>query len=426
MKRGYEKAQQEEAFKELLTVIGAHGGKLPYGAMDKLVKKYQGNGYKAVTRQNLYYRLNRRKEDKTIDNLLGKNISVSGDTAAVSSDLSGDTFYINSNSSNEVETSNISNIEAETSNRSNIGGRKKGSTARGKAADEKKRDDVLAQCALLYHQEREKAKKNGTNVPDGMLKKLVQEEEEKAGLASNSISLDTIRSRVKRGNLTAYNPTETPPIAEIEPILCDICIRLGKMGQPLTKGTVIELANSLISKTKYQEKLQAAKKLRRLEDEGNLGAAWYRGFMSRHQSLLTTKGTVIKDIKRRTWVTRENFENMYENIYATMVEAGVAEELTEPIQYEDGLPTKYRLIHPEYVLFVDETGCNTNQLNDGRVGGELFILPKMDSECGAPTGATTDLHYTVLPFVSGTGEAVMCAIIFKSEQEIGISVHRIQ
>jgi hypothetical protein len=50
-----------------------------------------------------------------------------------------------------VETSNISNIEAETSNRSNIGGRKKGSTVRGKAADEKKRDDVLAQCALLYH-----------------------------------------------------------------------------------------------------------------------------------------------------------------------------------------------------------------------------------------------------------------------------------
>ena len=55
MKRGYEKAQQEEAFKELLTVIGAHGGKLPYGAMDKLVKKYQGNGYKAVTWQNLYF-----------------------------------------------------------------------------------------------------------------------------------------------------------------------------------------------------------------------------------------------------------------------------------------------------------------------------------------------------------------------------------
>jgi hypothetical protein len=55
MKKGYEKAQQEEAFKELLTVIGVHGGKLPSGAMDKLVKKYQGNGYKAVTWQNLYF-----------------------------------------------------------------------------------------------------------------------------------------------------------------------------------------------------------------------------------------------------------------------------------------------------------------------------------------------------------------------------------
>jgi hypothetical protein len=64
---------------------------------------------------------------------------------------------------------------------------------------------------------------------------------------------------------------------------------------------------------------------------------------------------------------------------------------------------------------VDETGCNTNQLNDGRVGGELFVLPKMDNEAGLPIGSTTDLHFTVLGFISSTGEAVMCAIIFKSE-----------
>jgi hypothetical protein len=67
---------------------------------------------------------------------------------------------------------------------------------------------------------------------------------------------------------------------------------------------------------------------------------------------------------------------------------------------------------------VDETGCNTNQLNDRRVGNELFIVPKVDSECRAPTGMTTDIHFTVLPFISGTGEAVMCAIIFKSKQDV--------
>ncbi len=70
---------------------------------------------------------------------------------------------------------------------------------------------MLAQC-VLYHNKRGKARKNGTNVPDGMLKRLVLEEEAKTGLTSNSVSLDIIRSRVKRGKLTAYNPTETPPL----------------------------------------------------------------------------------------------------------------------------------------------------------------------------------------------------------------------
>jgi hypothetical protein len=69
---------------------------------------------------------------------------------------------------------------------------------------------------------------------------------------------------------------------------------------------------------------------------------------------------------------------------------------------------------PEYLIFVDETGCNTNQLNDGYVGGETFILPKDDPEA-APRGSTTDINFTVLPFLSGTGVPVMCAIIFKSE-----------
>ena len=82
------------------------------------------------------------------------------------------------------------------------------------------------------------------------------------------------------------------------------------------------------------------------------------------------------------------------------------------------LPTKYKLTRPEFLLFVDETGCNTNQLNDGKVGGELFIMPKNAGDTAAPAGATTDLHFTVLPFMSGTGEPVLCAIIFRSEQHI--------
>jgi hypothetical protein len=53
--------------------------------MDKLIKKYQGNCFKAVTRQNLYYRLKNRKEETTVDALVGKTVSVAGEATAIAS-----------------------------------------------------------------------------------------------------------------------------------------------------------------------------------------------------------------------------------------------------------------------------------------------------------------------------------------------------
>jgi hypothetical protein len=101
-----------------------------------------------------------------------------------------------------------------------------------------------------------------------------------------------------------------------------------------------------------------------------------------------------------------------------MAEAGVAEKVDESYDYGEGLKTNYVLTKPEFVVFVDETGSNTNQLKDRRVGGEQFILPRENSDQCAPIGATTNLHFTVLPFLSGTGEAVMCTVMFKSDLHI--------
>jgi hypothetical protein len=114
---------------------------------------------------------------------------------------------------------------------------------------------------------------------------------------------------------------------------------------------------------------------------------------------------------------KKKLSNMYTNVYKTMVEAGIAEKLEKESQYKVGLPTKFQLTKTEFLLFVYETGCNTNPLNDGRVGGELFDLPKNDNEAGDPTGSTTKLHFTVLGFKSRIGEPVMCAIIFESDQK---------
>jgi hypothetical protein len=38
VKKSIEKAQQEEAFKEMIKIIGNNGGKMPYGEVDKLKK----------------------------------------------------------------------------------------------------------------------------------------------------------------------------------------------------------------------------------------------------------------------------------------------------------------------------------------------------------------------------------------------------
>ena len=327
--------------------------------------------------------------------------------------------------SEEHILSDVSNTQRDSQNEiqfistTNIGGRKKGTTKQLKKESNLKVTNVISTCATLYLAELEQAKKLGlANVPNGTLRKIVNEEEEKAGLSVNSISLDTIRSRVKRGNPTAISESRLSPISELEPIISEFCIRLAKMGRPLTKTTVIELANDLISDTDSQSRIVKFKEERKLKNTEKLGDAWYRGFLHRYEDVLSRNGSAIKDTKRRTWVTRDNFLYMYENVYVRMVEAGIAEKEDEEIVYVEGLPSKYKLTLPEYLLFVDEVGCNTNRLNDGKVRGEVFIVPKKSGNTTAPTRATAKLHFTVLQFISGTGVPVLCAIIFKKELEI--------
>lgn len=404
VRKSIEKAQQEEAFKELIKAMASNGGKADYGAIKKIVKAYQSNGFKAVTRQNLYYRLSKMRNAND-SALLGATVATtSSETQGVISDITGDETL---------------NEETVIDGSSKIGGRKKGTTKEKKEEAAQNYKEVIKKCAILYDKAVKEARTNGlANVPSGTLKKIVNEEEEKAGLSINSISIETVRSRVKRGNPDGGNENQLSPIRDMEPIICDFCIRLGKMGCPLTKTTIIELANDLIMDTEYTERIAECKKLRKLKGLTKLGNAWYRGFLLRYEKFLTRNGSAIKDAKRSTWVTRENFQNMYENVYERMVEAGIAKKEDIETVQEDGLPSKYSLTLPEYLIFLDETGCNTNQMNDGKVGGEVFILPKNSGDAAAPIGATTDIHFTVLPFISGTGVPVLCAIIFKSELSI--------
>ena len=62
-----------------------------------------------------------------------------------------------------------------------------------------------------------------------------------------------------------------------------------------------------------------------------------------HEAILASTSSMpckAQDFKRRNWVTTENFQNMYDNIYKEMVKSGVAVLLDEEIMYdENGLET---------------------------------------------------------------------------------------
>jgi hypothetical protein len=129
MKKCLEKAQQEEAFRELLAIMGANGGKVPYGVVDKLVKTYHSNGFKAVTRDNLNNRLKKSKSGVRSDPLIGSSVTATVQSNDIISDLSNQsgTFQDISNCiTTSTSTITESNDEALNSNTSKVGGRKKG------------------------------------------------------------------------------------------------------------------------------------------------------------------------------------------------------------------------------------------------------------------------------------------------------------
>jgi hypothetical protein len=70
---------QAEAFKELLKLKAAGQGRLQYGEMKRLVKKYNGKGYPEVTRDNLNYRLKKLEEDHEKKDAEAKSIQLAAE-----------------------------------------------------------------------------------------------------------------------------------------------------------------------------------------------------------------------------------------------------------------------------------------------------------------------------------------------------------
>ena len=218
-------------------------------------------------------------------------------------------------------------------------------------------------------------------------------------------------------------------MAHLEPVLVELCIQLGCARQPLKCKNFIPLANSLIKGALTEKEIIQFKAHYSHGDKNaesaQLGKGYYRGFMKRNEHRLMSKRGVKFASNRSEWSTYQNFRIMYDGVYDEMVAAGVAEHLNEKVwmdidgnlclSEEEAFGEKVDTVvtHPDFLLFVDEVSNNTNQKNDGPKGGEKVLCER--SLTPRQKCSTTDAHYTVLGFTAGTGEPVMCVIIFEGE-----------
>jgi hypothetical protein len=68
------------------------------------------------------------------------------------------------------------------------------------------------------------------------------------------------------------------------------------------------------------------------------------------------------------------------------------------------------------VLFVYVLHCNTSQSSDRHRGRQLFVYTPGEQSTGVQEIITV-FFFTVLCFIAGNGEPVMCAVILESDKE---------
>ena len=188
MKKAWKETQQQEAFKDLLTLRGANGGKLNFKDMKDLVNKYKQKGYMAVSRDNLYYRLRRYKTAASTNNdgsLTGTNIITATERQSTMSDLTETSSPLNLTNLNDIR--NTTGSSEPNDNINSIITTKKGGHPKGvtKAAAEKKDailKESLTKAAILYEEACKEARKSGKNaVPKGTLERMFQVLKQKQG-----------------------------------------------------------------------------------------------------------------------------------------------------------------------------------------------------------------------------------------------------
>jgi hypothetical protein len=419
---------------ELLHGLKAnHNGRLPHNSMQKVISDLQTLGV-LTDRDRLNYLLSKRAKRKhdTNTNYPPQHIQIA--TASTASTLTSDT----------PDGEEVPDDRTSVSFRS---GRPSGTTIINQTEQSMKQCACLNDITTVYSNELKKSTSNKTK--NNFLKNLIQQKWEEYDLGFESlVPQETIRTRCKRGNLVVERYGRRPVLPpSVESVIVDTVVAMSKIRHPLSVFEIVEFANSIIEKTEYQEQVIEWKKkmspnLPNAAVE-KLGYGWWRGFSKRYYHLMVVKRGEKFASDRSEWSKYSYISQMYDVIYRNMVDAGIAVNLEEELWMDPsgnvvanenrilnfeidnneparplGLPCNQKLIHPEFFLFFDETGCNTNQKKDGHYGGQKFacgrgMTPKQIC-------ATRDRHFTVLGLTAASGDSVLCVVIFASEKNNGV------
>ena len=307
-------------------------------------------------------------------------------------------------------------------------GNTKGNTKVKRQQDAKDYVDCMNEITYDYATKLAENRITKKRCKGGYLESLIQEKKLKYEVP-DTISPETIRSRVRTGNLDPSHPGTQSPLHEAEQALVVICIQMGQIRQPLNCAEGIRLMNDMIAGTPTQDALkefQMVRKLNRSQEFGTVGWQWWDAFMRRHGDKIVSKRGERFACIRGQWTKLSNIKTAYRCIYDEMVDARIASVREIPVftdregnEVEEseafGFKQDIKIDHPDYLLFGDESGCSTNQKKDGHIAGTKFIVPT--GTVPQILCSTNDHKFTILPFTSASGKAVCCVVIFKSETE---------
>ena len=167
----------------------------------------------------------------------------------------------------------------------------------------------------------------------------------------SSFNFEAVRSRVRRNNLEQVSDGQNSPVADVEPLIAQLCVRASQANHSLSGKEVRALANSLLEgspceKKIIQWKLNNCPAMKdRTATNANLGDSWFRGFLKRYHELhVVTQHDV--NVNRDSWCTYHNLRDMYDILFQYWNKTGYCKPL-EMHHWQDRFGNKVDVHHPQ-------------------------------------------------------------------------------